>query len=89
VHRAKDVISAMPPTASDHVDYGTGESEEFFGDEDGDEEEFMDIGEKHDLALDQTFHLGCFLKSVMSSISNNSFSHHSTNTQCSSSHNQC
>ncbi|KAL8115019.1 hypothetical protein AgCh_021735 [Apium graveolens] len=44
MQRVKDAITAMPPKAGDDVDYETGEFEEFFGDEDGDDEEFMDIG---------------------------------------------
>ncbi|KAL8104980.1 hypothetical protein AgCh_028948 [Apium graveolens] len=35
---------AMPNKVDDDVDYKTGETEDFFGDEDGDGEEFMDIG---------------------------------------------
>ncbi|KAL8135217.1 hypothetical protein AgCh_010038 [Apium graveolens] len=41
---AKDAITAMPPKAGDDVDYSTGEFEDFFGNEEGDGEEFMDIG---------------------------------------------
>ena len=43
--RAKDGITALPSTAGD-VDYETGGSTDFFGDEGGDSgEEPLDIGE--------------------------------------------
>ena len=44
MQRAKDAITAMPPRADDDVDYGTGESADFFGD--ASEEGSLDIGEK-------------------------------------------
>ncbi|KAL8117723.1 hypothetical protein AgCh_015556 [Apium graveolens] len=44
MQRAKDVITSMPPTASDDIDYEIGDSEDIFGDEYDDEEEFMDTG---------------------------------------------
>ena len=48
MQRVKDVITAMPPRADDEVDYGTGESADFFGDDGDDSEELMDIGGETD-----------------------------------------
>ena len=42
MQRAKDVITTMPPRADDDVNYGTGESADFFGD--ASEEGILDIG---------------------------------------------
>ena len=43
MQRAKDAITAMPPKGDDDVDYGTGESADFFGDASA-SEEIMNIG---------------------------------------------
>ncbi|KAL8121074.1 hypothetical protein AgCh_018005 [Apium graveolens] len=51
MQRAKDVITAILPIASDDVDYGTGGSEDIFGDEDDGEGEFMDIMEKQTVTI--------------------------------------
>ena len=44
MQRAKDAISAMPPTTGDDINYGTCGYEGLFGDEDVDERDSMDIG---------------------------------------------
>lgn len=44
MQRAKDAITAMPTKADDDVDYPSGGSEDFFGDEDDDDEGLTDIG---------------------------------------------
>ena len=44
MQREKDAITSMPPRADDEVDYGTGESADFFGDDGDDSKELMDIG---------------------------------------------
>ena len=44
MQRAKDAITSMPSTTGDDIDYEAGGFEEFFGDEDDDEGESMNIG---------------------------------------------